>query len=128
MFSEGNAAHPVGCDSPLQKVMAVWCHFLKFELTGTGVAACCLLQWLFGALQILKKAREIAITICSWLSQPTRSLSRIVCGVQEGPKGSKGTLRPDLQANTWPRLFKLKANVSTRNRKDVVKGNPGIAS
>jgi hypothetical protein len=24
MFSEGNAAHPVGCDSPLQKVMALW--------------------------------------------------------------------------------------------------------
>jgi hypothetical protein len=37
-------------------------------------------------------------------------------------------LRPDFQANTWPRLFKLRANVSTRNRKEVVKENPGIAS
>ncbi len=24
MLSEGNATHPVGCDSPLQIVMAVW--------------------------------------------------------------------------------------------------------
>jgi hypothetical protein len=24
MLSEGNAAHPVGCDSPLQILMAVW--------------------------------------------------------------------------------------------------------
>ncbi len=24
MLSEGNAAHPIGCDSPLQIVMAVW--------------------------------------------------------------------------------------------------------
>ncbi len=24
MFSEGNAAHPVGCDSPLQIEMSVW--------------------------------------------------------------------------------------------------------
>jgi hypothetical protein len=36
-------------------------------------------------------------------------------------------LRPDFQANTWPRLLKLKSNVSTRNRKEVVKGNPGTA-
>jgi hypothetical protein len=27
-----------------------------------------------------------------------KSLSRIVCKRQEGPKGSKGTLRPDFQA------------------------------
>jgi hypothetical protein len=33
----GNAAHPVGCDSPLQILMAVWCTFLKFELVGLGV-------------------------------------------------------------------------------------------
>jgi hypothetical protein len=35
MFSEGNAAHPVGCDSPLQIVLAVWrTFFFKFELPG----------------------------------------------------------------------------------------------
>jgi len=31
MLSEGNAAHPVKCDSPLQIVMAVWCTFFTFE-------------------------------------------------------------------------------------------------
>ncbi len=36
MFSEGNAdqSHPVGCDSPLQIVMADWCTFFEFELSG----------------------------------------------------------------------------------------------
>jgi hypothetical protein len=29
MFSEGNVAHPVRCDSPLEIVMAVWRTFLK---------------------------------------------------------------------------------------------------
>jgi hypothetical protein len=71
-------------------------HLFKFELVG--------------------KARETTITICSWLSHPTRSLSRIVCRGQEGPEGSNGTLRPNFQANTWLRFFKLKANVSTRRR------------
>jgi hypothetical protein len=28
MFSKGNAAHPVGCDSPLQRVIVVWCNFI----------------------------------------------------------------------------------------------------
>ena len=32
MFSEGNAAHPVVCDSPLQIAMTVWHIF--FELLG----------------------------------------------------------------------------------------------
>jgi hypothetical protein len=41
VFSGVDAVHPVGCDSPLQIVMAVWCTFLRFELAGSGVAACC---------------------------------------------------------------------------------------
>jgi hypothetical protein len=41
MFSEGNAAHPVGYDSPLEMVMAVSCTFFKFELAGSGVTALC---------------------------------------------------------------------------------------
>jgi hypothetical protein len=32
MFSEGNAAHPVGCDSPLQIVMAISSTIEKFEI------------------------------------------------------------------------------------------------
>jgi hypothetical protein len=42
-----------------------------------------------------KKVRQTAITICSGLPHPTRSLSRIVYREQEGSKGKKGTLRPD---------------------------------
>ncbi len=65
-----------------------------------------------------KKVRQTAITFWSSLSHPTRSLIRIVCRWKADPNGSKGTLRPDFQANTWPRLFK-KSSVTTRYRKDV---------
>ncbi len=37
MFSEGNAAHPVGCDGPLKIVMAVLRTFFEFELPESGV-------------------------------------------------------------------------------------------
>ncbi len=41
MFSEGNAAHSIGCDSPLEMVMAV-CHtFFEFEFAGSGMTARC---------------------------------------------------------------------------------------
>jgi hypothetical protein len=49
--------------------------------------------------------RQTAISICRRLSHPTRSLSRKVCRGQEGPRGRKGILRPDFQANTRPRIF-----------------------
>jgi hypothetical protein len=39
--------------------------------------------------------------------------------LQERPKGSKGTLRPDFQANTRPRIFK-----KPMSPQDT--GNPGI--
>jgi hypothetical protein len=40
LLSEGNAAHPVRCDSPLQIVMAVWRPFLfEFKLSGSGMTA-----------------------------------------------------------------------------------------
>ncbi len=51
------------------------------------------------------KVRQTVFIICRRLSHLTRSLSRIVCRGQEGPKGSKVTLRPNFQANTWPRIF-----------------------
>jgi hypothetical protein len=41
MFSEGNVAHPVGCYSQLQIVMAGWRTFFEFKLAGSGVTACC---------------------------------------------------------------------------------------
>ncbi len=34
MFSEGNAAHPVGCDSLLQIEMSIWQTFFVFEHAG----------------------------------------------------------------------------------------------
>jgi len=34
MFSEGNAAHPFGCESPLQIVMAVRRTFLNLNFLG----------------------------------------------------------------------------------------------
>jgi hypothetical protein len=90
-----------------------------------GATARCRLKWPFDALLLnlnlldqvwqpaadyngclarfkLKKMREKAITISSQLSHPTRSLSRIVCRWQEG---SKDTLRPGFQANTWLMIF-----------------------
>ncbi len=66
------------------------------------------------------KVRQTVFIICRSLSHLTRWLSRIVCRGQEGPKGSKGTLRLDLQANTRPRIFE-KANFTTRYRKEVVR-------
>ncbi len=48
---------------------------------------------------------QTAFTICRGLSNPTRSLSRIVCRGQEPPKGNKGTLRPVFRANTRPKVF-----------------------
>jgi hypothetical protein len=72
-------------NSSLEIKMAVWRTILKFEFSGPGVAAHGILLWLFGALNF-KKARRTATTICSGLSQLTRSLSRIVYRGQEGPK------------------------------------------
>jgi hypothetical protein len=37
MFSEGNAANPVWCDSPLQ--IEIWQAFLKFKLPWLDVTA-----------------------------------------------------------------------------------------
>jgi hypothetical protein len=111
MLSEGNA-HPV-C---LQIVMAVWYPFcLNSNFLGRG--------WQPSADN---NGVPKAITIWRGLSHLTRSLSRIVCRGQECPKGIKGTLRPDFQINTRPRIFK-KANVTTRYKKTVVR-NPGIVS
>ncbi len=33
IFSEGNAAHPVGCESPLQILMTVWRVSIEFEFS-----------------------------------------------------------------------------------------------
>ncbi len=79
MFMDDNAADQLGCDVKLQTIMAVW------------------------RTSNFKKMHQMAITICR--GHPTKSLNRIVYRGQEGPKGSKGDLRPDLQANTRPGIF-----------------------
>ncbi len=102
-----------GCDSPLLIIWQFDTYFLSLNLLGqvwepnadnNGCLVC-----------FIKKVSKTAITICSRLSHPTRSLSIIVCRGQEGPKGRKGTLRPDFQASNRPMIFK--ANVTTRHRK-----------
>jgi hypothetical protein len=60
-------------------------------------------------------------------SHPTRSLSRIVCRGQERPKGRKGTLRPDFQASTRPRIF-VKKPMSPQDTRRQLWGNPDIVS
>ncbi len=95
MLSEGNAAQLFGCDSPLQIEMAVW---RPFCLKSNFLAGC-------DSPLLTIMVRQKAITICKGLSHLTRSLSKIVCRGQERPKGKKGTLRPDFQANTRPRIF-----------------------
>ncbi len=101
MLLEGNAALPDGCDSPQQIVMAVWRPGVTADNTG-------------------------ALNSHYYLSHPTRSLSTIVCRGQERPKGSKGTLRPDFQANTRPRI--LKKPMSPKDTGRQLQGNPGIVS
>ncbi len=124
MFSEGIAAHPVGCDSTLQIEMSVWCPCFWIWTSWVGHESS--LQILMGVCRAsnLKKGHQTAIS--RGMSHQTRSLSRIVCRGQEGTKGSKGTLRPDFQANIKSRIF-FKANVTTRNRKTVAR-NPTIVS
>ncbi len=103
MLSESNAALPVGCDSPLQILMAVF--FVLFVWIQTFWVRC-------DSPLLTAMVRQKAITIYRGLSHPTRSLSRIVCRGQECPKGRKGTLRPDFQAKTRPRFF-FRVNITT---------------
>ncbi len=69
----------------------------------------------------LKKVRQTAISICSGLPHPTSYRSRIVCRGQEGPKSSKGTLRHLISRLMYLIYAFLKANVTTRNRKEAVR-------
>jgi hypothetical protein len=103
MFSEGNAAHPVSRDSPLQIVIDIRRFFL-FELLGRRDCTLQIVMAIWPTLK-LKKSAPNGHTIIRRLSHPARSPSRIVCRGQEGHKGSKGTFRPDFQADNRPRIF-----------------------
>ncbi len=68
-----------------------------------------------------------AISFCRGLSHPTRSVSRMVCRGQERPKGRKGTLTPDFQANNRPSIS-FKKPMSPQDTGRQCWGNPGIVS
>jgi hypothetical protein len=105
MFSEDNAAHLA--KGLYMRIVMVDLNLLgrMWQLTITAD----------GALQIKKKnVRQTANTTCSGLAHLTTSLSRIVCRGQVGPEGSKRTLRPDLQANSGPRISFKKPMSHTR--------------
>ncbi len=85
MFSEGNAAYPVGFDSQSQIVMAVWHTFLKFEL-----AICNMfpdIPWILQHASLLKPWCSMSSPTCSQPS-PTRSQSSPTCS-QPSPIRSK---------------------------------------
>ncbi len=82
----------VGCDSPLQKVMAFWCTFFKFEACQTAIIVCSWLLHQTQQVQILKKVRQMAILICSrplyltgWASQSYENISRRFFHGQRNP-------------------------------------------
>ncbi len=118
--------HPVGFDSRLQMALAFGTlFFFKFEHAGLDVTD------RNGRLARFKfKKRCAKWTLLSAAGCHTvapdqiTQYCRIVCRGQEGPKGSKSTLRPDLQASTWPRPFFKKPT----NRKKVVRKSSTIIS
>jgi hypothetical protein len=64
-------------------------------------------------------AKLLLLLICDKLLHPRPDhLTEWSVEVNKGPKGIKGTLRLDFQANTRILIF-LKARVTTRNRKEV---------
>jgi hypothetical protein len=80
MFSEGNAAHRVGYDSMLSDSNDSLSHVFFLILTYWVGCVSLLLS-----IMARFKLKKTAITICSGLSHPTRSLSRIVCREKEHP-------------------------------------------
>ncbi len=73
----------VGCGSPLQIVMAVWCSFFRFEARQTAITVCSRYPHPTKQVQIFLKVRQTAITICSgllyptgWAAQPSEDISQ----------------------------------------------------
>ncbi len=111
MLSEGNATHPFGCDSPLQIVMAVWRPF-------------CLNSNFLGRVWQPSAANNGAPKGHYYLQRavtPTRSLSRIVCRVQEAEKELWGLIyRPILDVGFF------KNPMSPQDTGKQLWGNPVI--
>jgi hypothetical protein len=71
MFSEGNAAHSVGCDCPLLIEMAFGALFkISLNLLGRVWQPLLTIMAVWWASN-LKKVQQTAINICSRLSHPT---------------------------------------------------------
>jgi hypothetical protein len=66
MFSKGNAAHPVGFESPL-KIIIKTLNFMGHVCLPTA-------NYILAVFDVLKnknkKARQMAITICKWTVTP----------------------------------------------------------
>ncbi len=117
MLSEGNAALPVGCDSTLQIVMAVWRPF-------------CLNSNFLGRVWQPSADNNGALKGHYYLQRavtPNQITQQNSCKGKETPKGRKGTLGPDFQANTRPRNLFLKP-MSPQDTWRQVWGYPGIVS
>jgi hypothetical protein len=103
MLSEGNAAHPVGCDSPVQRPFCLNSNFLgrvsqpSAENNGAPKGHYYL---------------QRAVTPDQISQQNT-----VVCRGQERTKVRKDTLRPDFQSNTRPRIC-LKSQCHHKIQKD----------
>ena len=117
MLSEGNVALSVGCDSPLQIVMAVWRPF-------------CLNSNFLGRVWQPSADNNGAPNGHYYLQRavtPDQIIQHNSLQRAEHPKGRKGTLRPDFQANTRSRIF-FKKPMSPENTGRQLWGNPGIVS
>ncbi len=127
----GLCCHPIGNNRPLQIKMAIWCTFIKIWTWWVGCGS--LLQTIMAVWCTLnlKKVRQTVINYLPRAATPDQITRRIICRGQEGPKAIKSTLRPEIQANTWPIQFfksqfiyknQITPNyVTTRNKKKVVR-------
>ncbi len=95
--------------SPLQIKKAIGALFLKIWTCCVGVVARCRQECMFGDLKLWKKCCH---------TRPDHSAEYIVCRGQEGTKGSQGTLRPDFQSDTRPKIFFIESQCHHKIQKD----------
>jgi hypothetical protein len=96
--------------------------FLKFELSASGESPLLIIMAVWRTSNFKKNVPNgryyLQRSVTPDQITQQNSLPRAV---------SKSTLRPDFQVNTRPSIF-LKAHITTRYRKEVVKRNPGIVT
>ncbi len=104
-------AHPVRyCTSARFRLRSPFgALFLKIWTCCVGVVARCRQECMFGDLKLWKKCCH---------TRPDHSAEYIVCRGQEGTKGNQGTLRPDFQSNTRPKIFFIESQCHHKIQKD----------